>query len=184
MSHFTGPPAVLSRQEATSSESNLRLVRLHPTRVFAIYSMFSCFRPSLHSRLGLLRGLCEKITCVRFCDAYSMPSGQSRVSRVTQLRTDPRVHRHRASKPHGSSERVLPWQVTMDQLICASLPHTHYRYEVGMLKVPADSYDVWLIWLGLVWFPLSCDHGWIHREDKHTHTHSRSSNCQLKYCRD
>ena len=70
--HFTGPSAVLSRQEATSSESNLRLVRLHPTRVFAIYSMFSCFRPSLYSRLGLLRGLCEKITCVRFCNAYSM----------------------------------------------------------------------------------------------------------------
>ena len=43
--------------------------------------------------------------------------------------------RHRASKPQGSSERVLPWQVTMDQLICASLSHTHYWYEVGMLKV-------------------------------------------------
>ena len=58
------------------------------------------------------------------------PSGQSRVYRVTQLRTDgvhcPRVHRHRASKPRGSSERVLPWQVTMDQLICASLSRTDY----------------------------------------------------------
>ena len=50
----------------------------------------------------------------------------------------PRVRRHRASKPQGSSERVLPWQVTMDQLICASLSHTHYWYEVCMLKVPAD----------------------------------------------
>ena len=49
----------------------------------------------------------------------------------------PRVRRHRASKLQGSSERVLPWQVTMDQLICASLSHTHYWYEVGMLKVPA-----------------------------------------------
>ena len=37
----------------------------------------------------------------------------------------PRVRRHRASKPQGSSERVLPWQVTMDQLIFASLSHTH-----------------------------------------------------------
>ena len=46
----------------------------------------------------------------------------------------PRVHRHRASKPQGSSERVLPWQVTMDQLICASLSHTHHWYEVGMMK--------------------------------------------------
>ena len=48
----------------------------------------------------------------------------------------PRVRRHRASKPQGSSERVLPWQITMEQLIFASLSHTHYLYEVGMLKVP------------------------------------------------
>ena len=49
----------------------------------------------------------------------------------------PRVRRHRARKPQGSSERVPPWQVTMDQFICASLSHTHHWYEVGMLKVPA-----------------------------------------------
>ena len=47
-----------------------------------------------------------------------------------------RVRRHRASKPQGSSERVLPWHVTMDQYICASLSHTHSWYEMGMLKVP------------------------------------------------
>ena len=51
-------------------------------------------------------------------------------------RSLPRVRRHGASKPQGSSELVLPWQVTIDQLICASLSHTHYWYEVGMLKVP------------------------------------------------
>ena len=45
-------------------------------------------------------------------------------------RSLPRVHRHRASKPQGSSERVLPWKFTMDQLICASLSLTHYWYEV------------------------------------------------------
>ena len=56
----------------------------------------------------------------------------------------PRLRRHRASKPQGSSERVLPWQVTMDQLICASRSHTHYWYEVGMLKVPAIIYG-WVI---------------------------------------
>ena len=55
-------------------------------------------------------------------------------------RSLPRVRRHKASKPQGSSERVLPWQVTMDQLICASLSHTHYWYEVGMLKVPYPMY--------------------------------------------
>ena len=36
-------------------------------------------------------------------------------------RSLPRFRRHRASKLQGSSERVLRWQVTMDQLICASL---------------------------------------------------------------
>ena len=45
----------------------------------------------------------------------------------------PRVRRHRASKPQGSSERVLPWHITMDQLICASLSRTHYWYEVGTI---------------------------------------------------
>ena len=48
-------------------------------------------------------------------------------------RSLPRARWHRASKPQGSSEQVLPWQVTMDQLIFASLSHTHYWYEVGML---------------------------------------------------
>ena len=44
--------------------------------------------------------------------------------------------RHRASNPQGSSERVLPWQVTMDQIICTFLfPHPLLRYKVDMLKV-------------------------------------------------
>ena len=29
----------------------------------------------------------------------------------------------------------------MDQLICASISHIHYWYEVGMLKVPATISD-------------------------------------------
>ena len=51
----------------------------------------------------------------------------------------PKVRRHRASKPQGSSERMLPRQVTMDQLLCASLSHTHYYYwnEVVILIVIA-----------------------------------------------
>ena len=60
-------------------------------------------------------------------------------------RSLPRVRRHRASKPQGSSERVLPWQITMDQLIFASLSHTHYWYEVGMLKVPRCTLR-WVPW--------------------------------------
>ena len=61
-------------------------------------------------------------------------------------RSLPRVRRHRASKAQGSSERVLPWQITMDQLIFASLSHTHYWYEVGMLKVPACLYVNVVFW--------------------------------------
>ena len=53
-----------------------------------------------------------------------------------------RVRRHGASKPQGSSERVLLWQGTMVQLTFASLSHTHCWYEVGMLKVPAVDVDL------------------------------------------
>ena len=69
------------------------------------------------------------------------PSGQSVPSLsghaiAYRWRSLPRVRRHGANKPQCSFERVLPWQVTMmDQIIFASLSHTHYWYEVGMLKV-------------------------------------------------
>ena len=67
-----------------------------------------------------------------------------------QWRSLPRVRRHRASKPQGSSERVLPCQVTMDHLIYyASLSHTHYWYEVGMLKVPAYHNDYYRIFCSI-----------------------------------
>ena len=46
-------------------------------------------------------------------------------------RSLPRLRQNRVIKPQGCSQRVLPWQVTMDQIICASLPQTHYWYEVG-----------------------------------------------------
>ena len=66
-------------------------------------------------------------------------------------RSLPRVRRQRASKPQGSSERVLPWQVTMDQLIFTSLSHTHYWYEVGTLKVPACVLSSHLFWTSGLW---------------------------------
>ena len=49
----------------------------------------------------------------------------------------PRVRQQRATKLQGSSKPVLSWQVTMDQLICASPSHTTYWHEVGVLEVPA-----------------------------------------------
>ena len=60
-------------------------------------------------------------------------------------RSLPRVRRHRASKPQGSSERVLPWQVTTDQLIFASLSHTHYWYEKGMLKDDGEHLHIFYV---------------------------------------
>ena len=65
----------------------------------------------------------------------SVPSLSGHHVTAYRWRSLPRVRRHRASKSRGSSERVLPSQVTIDQLICASLSHIHYWYEVGMLKV-------------------------------------------------
>ena len=42
-------------------------------------------------------------------------------------RSLPRVRRHRASKPQGVPNGCcLAWQITMDQLIFASLSHTHH----------------------------------------------------------
>ena len=73
-----------------------------------------------------------------------------------QWRSLPRVHRHRVSKPQGSSERVLPWQVTMDQLIFASLSHTHYWYEVGMWKVPAMRETWTSLKFHVFWYTVCC----------------------------
>ena len=52
----------------------------------------------------------------------SVPSVSSHVISY-RGRSLPRVRRHRASKHQGSPEQVLPWPVTVDQLICASLSH-------------------------------------------------------------
>ena len=35
----------------------------------------------------------------------------------------------------------------MEQFICASLSNTHYWYEMGMLKVPADILLLFLLFL-------------------------------------
>ena len=64
--------------------------------------------------------------------------GQSRVDRVTQLRTD-RVHCRESAGTGPINLKVVPneccsGQDTIDQSTIASLSHTHYWYEVGMLK--------------------------------------------------
>ena len=52
-------------------------------------------------------------------------------------RSLPGFRRHKASKPPGSSGDGCCLCITIDQLICASLSHTHCWNEVGMLKVSA-----------------------------------------------
>ena len=76
-------------------------------------------------------------------------------------RSLPRVSRHEASKPQSSSERVLAWQVTMDQqlIFFASLSHNnHYRHEVDMLKVCTIIINVVFSLYGeyVVRFPSEC----------------------------
>ena len=68
-------------------------------------------------------------------------SGQSRVYWVTQLRTDG-VHCGESAGTGPVNLKVVPNECCLGigrspWLICASLSHTHYWYEVDMLKVPA-----------------------------------------------
>ena len=67
-------------------------------------------------------------------------------------RSLPRVRRHRASKPQGSSERVLPWQVTMNRLMCAYLSHRTSTVTLkgnnNQLPVDQTTYSTYLYhWL-------------------------------------
>ena len=57
----------------------------------------------------------------------SVPSLSGRAI-AYRWRSLPRVRPHRASNPQGSYKRVLPWQVTMDQLIFAS----RFTHTIGM----------------------------------------------------
>ena len=59
-------------------------------------------------------------------------------------RSLPRVRRHGASKPRGSSERVLPWQVTMDQSICGlSFPHPLMVWS-GHVEITGGIYYIYI----------------------------------------
>ena len=51
-------------------------------------------------------------------------------------RSLPRVRRHRASKPQGSSEQVLPWQVTMCVCVCVCVCFFPFMTS-SSLDVPA-----------------------------------------------
>ena len=120
-------PCPRSRLKILSLETGLvprQPAHLHTLNLVLTYEILPEFRGGVHLYL--------KPPYV----SGSVPSSSGHAI-AYRWRSLPRVRRHRASKAQGSSERVLPWQVTMDQLIFASLSHTHYWYEVGMLKIPA-----------------------------------------------
>ena len=71
------------------------------------------------------------------------PSGQSRVYRVTQLRTDC-VHCRESTSTGPVNLKVVPNECALagDRApinMRLSFSHTHYWYEVGMLKVLSDT---------------------------------------------
>ena len=107
---------IWSRETGLAVPSRVSLFILHTKAEFGAYLRDSSRVPQRRPCLFILN--------------HHTPSGQSRVYRVTQLRTDGvRCRESAGTGPvnlRGSSERVLPWQVTIDQLICASLSHTHY----------------------------------------------------------
>ena len=79
-----------------------------------------------------------------YLNRHHTSSGQSQVYRVvTQLRTDG-VHCRESAGTGPVNLKVVPNEQCclnlaghhVDQLIDASLSHTHYWYEVGMLKIP------------------------------------------------
>ena len=119
-------PEILVSREGFGSPVPRQPAHLHTQAEFGGYLRYSSRVPRRRSFIYL-----ETPSAIG-----SVPSSSGHVI-AYRWRSLPRVRRHRASKPQGSSERVLPWQVTMDQLTCASLSHTHYWYQVGMFKVPA-----------------------------------------------
>ena len=85
----------------------------------------------------------DQLICASLSHTHSWYEvGMLKVSAISYIHTNilPRVRRYRASSPQGSSSNGCSLCITMDQLICASLSHIHYWYEVGMLKVSAISY--------------------------------------------
>ena len=85
------------------------------------------------------RGGVQSTYC--FKPAYaigSVPSLSRQHAIAYRCRSLPRVRQHRASKPQGSSKRVLPWQVTMDQIICAALSHSMYYMVITYSRVWID----------------------------------------------
>ena len=134
------------------SRARLRLIIWSRETCSAVPSRVSLLISILRLNLVLTYGIPPK-----FCDGVhlftylkppyvigSVPtlSGHAIAYRWRSL---PRVRRPRASKPQGSSERGLLWHVTMDQLICVSLSHTHYWCYVGMLEVPAWIYSILIL---------------------------------------
>ena len=60
----------------------------------------------------------------------------------------------------------------MDQLICASLSHTHHWYEVGMLKISADLHVIIYCWRGGTGLNPKCFYYWVDVQKIYTYYYS------------
>ena len=69
----------------------------------------------------------------------------------------------------------------MDQLIYASLSHTHYWYEAGMLKVPASYKAVIQIVSYNITIVLYCDHSSVSKRSPYRGSLVLSCLCYICY---
>ena len=123
-------PENLASRDGFGSPVSRQPAHLHTQAEYGAYLRDSSPVPRRHPFIYLIR--------------HTTLSVKSRVYRIMPLRTEC-VHcrEFAVTGPVNlkvSSKRVLPGQVTMDQLTCASLSHTHYwRGSGGMMKVPGPS---------------------------------------------
>ena len=126
-------PSAFAPENLVSRDGFGNLVPRQPAHLHTQTESVACLRDS--SRVPRRRPF------IHLKSSYTIGSVPSLTGHAIayRWRSLPRVRRHRVSKPQGSSKRVLPRKVTMNQLICAFLSHTHYCwYGVSMLKVPAS----------------------------------------------
>ena len=105
---------------------------------------------------GFLPGSAAASMFIYFKPPYAIGSVPSLSGHAIayRWRSLPRVHRHKASKPRGSSDRLLPWQITMDQLICASLSHTHHYWLVisGHVESTGEIHDGYILLIAVLYY--------------------------------
>ena len=143
--------------------------------VLSRVSLFiSILRLNLVLTYGIPPGFRGGVHLFNFKLSYAIGSIPSLSGHATayRWRSLPRVHRYRANKPQDSFEQVLPWQVTMDQLTCASLYHTHQL--VCMYVCMCMVTPIARVWINRVMLPI-LHVGQLNRENEYFLVRVRAS---------